>query len=435
MGIAIRVENLSKAYYLGEISTGTISRDLERWWAKKRGKEDPFLKIGEANDIAIKGNNDVVWSLKNINFEIKQGDAVGIIGRNGAGKSTLLKLLSRVTSPTTGTIKAKGRIASLLEVGTGFHPDLTGRENIFLNGAILGMRKYEIVKKFDEIVDFAGIERYIDTPVKRYSSGMYVRLAFAVAAHLDSEILIVDEVLAVGDAEFQQKCLGKMSDVSKGEGRTVLFVSHTMSSIKQLCSKCILLGEGQIKMEGGTNDVINYYLSNSFSFAENKAVLPLNENLDVSFQSVAVVNETGIDLPLIQHDEDFYIQTSFMVFKEVNNIEISLCFKNSSGVNVFFTSLTDSFSGSSLNFKSGTYITRTKIRKFFLLPDTYAVSIYAHQRNIRNIDVHENVIKFSLIDTGSYMAPYGKAANDFTCVLEVCEWNLDNSTSKNLINE
>ena len=216
MGTVIKVENLSKAYQLGQFTTGTLSADISRWWAIKRGREDPFLKIGEANDRATKGTSDIVWSLKDINFEVEQGSAVGIIGRNGAGKSTLLKLLSQVTSPTTGTLKVKGRIASLLEVGTGFHPELSGRENIFLNGAILGMRKHEITRKFDEIVDFSGVERYIDTPVKRYSSGMYVRLAFAVAAHLESEILIVDEVLAVGDAEFQKKCLGKMNDVAKG---------------------------------------------------------------------------------------------------------------------------------------------------------------------------------------------------------------------------
>ena len=224
----IHVENLSKAYQIGQIGTGTISRDIERFWLTKiLGKEDHFLKIGETNDRSIKGKSDIVWSLRDINFEINQGEAVGIIGKNGAGKSTLLKLLSRVTSPTTGQIKVKGRIASLLEVGTGFHPELSGRENIYLNGAILGMRKKEITGKLDEIIDFSGDERYIDTPVKRYSSGMYVRLAFAVAAHLESEILIVDEVLAVGDAEFQKKCLGKMGDISKGEGRTVLFVSYS----------------------------------------------------------------------------------------------------------------------------------------------------------------------------------------------------------------
>src|ERR1035437_338096 len=210
----IKVENLGKQYRLGQVGTGTISHDLNRWWSKVRGKEDPYLKIGETNDRATKGESDLVWALKDINFEVKQGEVLGIIGKNGAGKSTLLKILSRVTGPTVGDIKVKGRIASLLEVGTGFHPDLSGRENIFLNGAILGMTKQEIKSKFDEIVDFSGVERYIDTPVKRYSSGMYVRLAFAVAAHLEPEILIVDEVLAVGDAEFQKKCLGKMKDVA-----------------------------------------------------------------------------------------------------------------------------------------------------------------------------------------------------------------------------
>lgn len=261
MGIAIKVENLSKAYQLGEFSTGTLSRDIERWWHLLRGKEDPFLKIGETNDRTSIGKSDIVWSLKDIDFEIKQGDAVGIIGRNGAGKSTLLKVLSRVTSPTVGGVKVKGRIASLLEVGTGFHPELTGRENIFLNGAILGMRKHEIKKHFDAIVDFAGVERYIDTPVKRYSSGMYVRLAFAVAAHLDSEILIVDEVLAVGDAEFQKKCLGKMNDVSKSEGRTVLFVSHNMASVLELCTTGIMMKNGKVESIGSINEIVSNYLN------------------------------------------------------------------------------------------------------------------------------------------------------------------------------
>ncbi|MBB6500979.1 polysaccharide ABC transporter ATP-binding protein [Pedobacter cryoconitis] len=257
--ISLEVENVSKQYRLGEVGTGTLSHDLNRFWARLRGKEDPFLKIGETNDRSVKGNSDYVWALNDINFQIEQGDAVGIIGRNGAGKSTLLKLLSKVTSPTTGNIKVKGRIASLLEVGTGFHPEMTGRENIFLNGAILGMTKKEIKRKFDEIVDFSGVERYIDTPVKRYSSGMYVRLAFAVAAHLESEILIVDEVLAVGDAEFQKKCLGKMNTVSQGEGRTVLFVSHNMVAVKELCTKGILMRNGTIDYKGLTIDTIHEY--------------------------------------------------------------------------------------------------------------------------------------------------------------------------------
>jgi lipopolysaccharide transport system ATP-binding protein len=260
MPAVIKVENLSKAYQLGEIGTGTISRDLERFWAKMRGKEDPFLKIGEVNNRAAKGESDVVWSLKDLNFNIEQGDAVGIIGQNGAGKSTLLKILSRVTAPTTGSVKLKGRIASLLEVGTGFHPELSGRENIYLNGAILGMRKAEIKRKFDEIVDFSGVERYIDTPVKRYSSGMYVRLAFAVAAHLESEIMIVDEVLAVGDAEFQKKCLGKMGDVSNKEGRTVLFVSHNMDAITRLCNTALLLRHGLLADHGPASQIITTYL-------------------------------------------------------------------------------------------------------------------------------------------------------------------------------
>lgn len=259
--IAIQVENLSKAYQLGKIGTGTISRDLERFFVTKiLGKEDPFLKVGQTNDRTVKGTSDIVWSLKDINFSINQGDAVGIIGKNGAGKSTLLKILSRVTSPTKGNIKIKGRVASLLEVGTGFHPELSGRENIYLNGAILGMRKAEIKRKFDEIVDFAGVERYIDTPVKRYSSGMYVRLAFAVAAHLESEILVVDEVLAVGDAEFQKKCLGKMGDISKGEGRTILFVSHNMTAVRSLCSKGMVLTNGQLFFYGNVEKSINSYL-------------------------------------------------------------------------------------------------------------------------------------------------------------------------------
>ena len=287
MGAVIKVENLSKAYQLGEIGTGTISRDLERFWARMRGKEDPFLKIGEINDRTVKGVSDVVWSLKNLNFDIEQGDAVGIIGRNGAGKSTLLKILSRVTAPTTGSVKVKGRVASLLEVGTGFHPELSGRENIYLNGAILGMRKAEIKRKFDEIVDFSGVERYIDTPVKRYSSGMYVRLAFAVAAHLESEIMIVDEVLAVGDAEFQKKCLGKMGDVSKGEGRTVLFVSHNMGAIEVLCNRSILLNSGLVVNNDVTEKIITQYLysykEELLSFVENLTLSPaitLNFKID-----------------------------------------------------------------------------------------------------------------------------------------------------------
>jgi lipopolysaccharide transport system ATP-binding protein len=289
MGVAIKVENLSKQYRLGKIGTGSIAHDLNKWWYTIRGKENPYLKIGETNDRSTKGNSDYVWSLKDINFEIEQGDAVGIIGRNGAGKSTLLKILSRVTGPTTGSVKVKGRIASLLEVGTGFHPELSGRENIFLNGAILGMRKHEIQRKFDEIVDFAGVERYIDTPVKRYSSGMYVRLAFAVAAHLESEILIVDEVLAVGDAEFQKKCLGKMGDVNKSEGRTVLFVSHNIASIQNLCKQSILLKSGLILANiAPTSKVLDIYLNDINANLLNKKIAERTDRQGL--QNIKILN-------------------------------------------------------------------------------------------------------------------------------------------------
>ena len=281
--LAIKAENISKQYRLGKVGTGTLSHDLNRLWYKVRGLEDPYVKIGEANDRSMKGESDYVWSLRDINFEIEKGDAVGIIGRNGAGKSTLLKLLSKVTKPTTGSFKVNGRIASLLEVGTGFNPEMTGRENIYLNGAILGMRRHEITRKLDEIIAFSGVERYIDTPVKRYSSGMYVRLAFAVAAHLESEILIVDEVLAVGDAEFQKKCLGKMGDVSKNEGRTVLFVSHNMSAIQNLCGKAILLKNGGIQYQGNVSEVTALYhnedlTSNKIEFIDNKYIKKISIN-------------------------------------------------------------------------------------------------------------------------------------------------------------
>jgi ABC-type polysaccharide/polyol phosphate transport system ATPase subunit len=315
----IKVENLGKQYRLGEVGTGTLTQDLNRWWYRVRGKEDPFLKVGETNDRTIKSKSDLVWALKDINFEVKQGEVLGIIGKNGAGKSTLLKILSRVTGPTIGDIKVKGRIASLLEVGTGFHPELTGRENIFLNGAILGMTKQEIKNKFDEIVNFSGVERYIDTPVKRYSSGMYVRLAFAVAAHLEPEILIVDEVLAVGDAEFQKKCLGKMKDVS-GQGRTVLFVSHNMAAVKELCTKGLLLKNGIVTKIGTTGEVLREYLTTPINISTGNY---LNDYLtrrgsgDVRFSEIKINNS---DLTLDPSEETRIIFTA-SVLKNVPRID------------------------------------------------------------------------------------------------------------------
>ncbi len=368
--IAIKAENLSKAYQLGEIGTGTISRDLERWYARIRGKEDPFLRIGETNDRTSKGTSDIVWSLKDINFEIEQGDAVGIIGRNGAGKSTLLKVLSRVTSPTAGRITGKGRIASLLEVGTGFHPELTGRENIYLNGAILGMRKKEITRKFDEIVDFAGVERYIDTPVKRYSSGMYVRLAFAVAAHLESEILIVDEVLAVGDAEFQKKCLGKMGEVSKGEGRTVLFVSHNMGSVKQLCNKGIVMTDGKLSAEANIAEAINFYNNNTNStLGALKLSGPLNQYLEILEVKLNSKNETNIDFT---PNEDINVEITYSVNEDLKDVIIIISLFNE-GYRLFTKrNVSDDKP------KVGcTYKAIFTIKKFTLRPAIYSLAIGA----------------------------------------------------------
>ncbi len=321
--IAIEFNHVSKQYRLGLVSTQTLAHDIRRFWITNvLGKEDPYLKIGEANDRTKKGESEYVWALKDIDFKIEQGDVVGIIGKNGAGKSTLLKLLSRVTGPTTGTIRAHGRIGSLLEVGTGFHPEMTGRENIFMNGAILGMSRGDIQRKLDDIIDFSGCARYIDTPVKRYSSGMTVRLGFAVAAFLEPEILVVDEVLAVGDAEFQKKAIGKMQDVSKGEGRTVLFVSHNMGSVRQLCHTGILLDKGQIAMIGHTGDVIDKYMAQSVDTANigivwNKEVL---DDKPIQLIHAEIQNAKGDPTYSLSCDEDFYVEFTYNVKEKVPGV-------------------------------------------------------------------------------------------------------------------
>lgn len=330
--MVIKAENISKQYRLGLVGTGTLSHDFKRWVYKMRGKEDPYLKVGEINDRTQKGNSDYVWALKDINFSIEQGEVLGIIGKNGAGKSTLLKILSRVTTPTTGSIGIKGRMASLLEVGTGFHPELTGRENVFLNGAIMGMSKSEIKRKFDEIVDFSGVERYIDTPVKRYSSGMYVRLAFAVADHLEPEILIVDEVLAVGDAEFQKKCLGKMKDVS-GQGRTVLFVSHNMGAIQSLCSRSIYLKHGIIQQSGDTDKIINFHLSNELK-NEEELELKHNPDLPASISKVLLLNSNNQKTSSYLSGESLKFQFNIENLME-GNYQFGLGIASALDVNIF----------------------------------------------------------------------------------------------------
>ncbi len=315
--IILKAENVSKQYRLGVVGTGTLSHDLNRWWHQMRGKEDPYTKVGAVNDRSAKAESEYVWALRDINFEVKRGEVLGIIGKNGAGKSTLLKILSRVTGPTTGSIKTRGRIASLLEVGTGFHPELTGKENIYLNGAILGMTKAEVDEKLDEIVEFSGCKLYVDTPVKRYSSGMRVRLAFAVAAHLEPEILVIDEVLAVGDAEFQKKAIGKMQDISQGEGKTVLFVSHNMESVQQLCTRCVVLENGSSVFEGGVDEAISYYLS--INNHDSKIDFPLNLD-DISILKYGVQDYTknyskGL---LLGKEGSFYIEVKNTSSKNIN---------------------------------------------------------------------------------------------------------------------
>jgi len=397
--VVIQAERISKLYRIGEIGTGTISRDLERWFAKIRGKEDPFLKVGEINDRSTKGISNLVYSLRDINFEILAGEAVGIIGRNGAGKSTLLKVLSRVTSPTTGKIRIKGRVTSLLEVGTGFHPELTGRENVYLNGAILGMRKKEIDQKFDQIVDFSGVERYIDTPVKRYSSGMYVRLAFAVAAHLESEILIVDEVLAVGDADFQAKCLGKMRDVSTKDGRTVLFVSHNMASVKALCQRGILMQNGLIEKDGSVPDVVEHYL-NSGEKPTRMDTIPDEIHLYASgslyFRSIIVKSIHTDNLNAIPFESPIAIEFDVEVNQPVQGFFFDIKLVSREGVEL-------SVSQSNWSPEKNVFLEKGKYRfnaeiENQLQPGFYYITIGAHLSNGATIAYLENIISFEVLN-------------------------------------
>lgn len=408
MPTAIKTENLSKIYRLGEIGTGTISRDLERWWAKMRGKEDPFLKIGQANDRAVKGESDIVYSLRDINFEINQGEAVGIIGKNGAGKSTLLKILSRVTSPTTGKIEIKGRIASLLEVGTGFHPELTGRENIYLNGAILGMRKKEITRKLDEIIDFSGVERYIDTPVKRYSSGMYVRLAFAVAAHLESEILIVDEVLAVGDADFQKKCLGKMGEVTKYDGRTVLFVSHNLAAIKSLCNKGIVLDRGKIDYDGDANNAVAKYLSGN-NLDNTSGLIPSDfyrpfKSTKCKFTRLLIKNIQGeISSSFLLH-ETINFEIELEAFENIQDVTINVVINAYDGEPIFFCE--SLYKLYELNLKKGINLFSCSLKNE-LLAGRFSVTLgLSKANNGETLDYLERIFEFDTLNASEIHQNY-----------------------------
>jgi lipopolysaccharide transport system ATP-binding protein len=404
----IQVENISKLYRLGQVGTGSIFNDVNRWWHGVRGKEDPYMRVGEENDRTQKGKGDYVWALKDINFEVAQGEVLGIIGRNGAGKSTLLKILSRTTAPTTGTIKVKGRIASLLEVGTGFHPELSGRDNIFMNGTILGMTRSEIKSKFDEIVEFAGVARYLDTPVKRYSSGMYVRLAFAVAAHLESEILIVDEVLAVGDMEFQKKCLGKMKDVSERQGRTVLFVSHNMNIVNSISDKTILIHNGKKSFLGPTGEAINEFVKcsnkenpvSNFSatikiesdeFVLNEIVVSQNNQKGLSF-----INTLPVKIKL-----DYEIKSQLIGFR----IGFDLVDRKTD--TTLFRSFHDDLIENVSYVLPGRYISSVDLPVDLLKEGVYSLNILVGIHNQKWISKNELNFNFNIVCVGGVNSAYG----------------------------
>jgi lipopolysaccharide transport system ATP-binding protein len=394
----IKVENLSKQYRLGLVGTSTFKEDSKRWWAKIRGKEDPYLNLGVENNRTIKVDSNFVWSLRDINFDVQQGDVLGVIGRNGAGKSTLLKILSKVTAPTTGSVKVKGRIASLLEVGTGFHPELTGRENIFLNGAILGMRKHEIKRKLDEIIAFAGVEKYIDTPVKRYSSGMYVRLAFAVAAHLENEILIIDEILAVGDTEFQRKCLGKIGNVSKGEGRTVLFVSHNLAAVSSLCTKSILLTNGMLNFAGSQTDAIKRYsLENNLNmhYFKNDDLLNINGNENIKLIEFKVYPCKGNTIMI---SSGVVFELLFYNFKENINLDVTFELSTSQDIIVFHNGIIIS---SDKNSKIGEYCVTGVIPSHFLNTGIYKFKLIFGENQFYCLYSIEDIIQFEILNETS----------------------------------
>ncbi|MBR4199536.1 MAG: ATP-binding cassette domain-containing protein [Bacteroidales bacterium] len=424
MSTAIEFNNVSKQYRLGLVSTKTLSHDLNRWWQTAvLHKEDPYLKIGSVNDRSKAADSEYVWALKDIDFKVEQGDVVGIIGKNGAGKSTLLKILSRVTGPTTGTIKARGRIGSLLEVGTGFHPEMTGRENIYLNGAILGMSKQEISRKLDEIVDFSGCERYIDTPVKRYSSGMMVRLGFAVAAHLDPEILVVDEVLAVGDAEFQKKAIGKMQDVSKGEGRTVLFVSHNMTSIKALCKRGVILSNGILIDDGPIDNIVSHYLRGNNEVDNYKCWQKPEIGRD-GFELLEIgIMRKGADFAsAMRMDQELELMMRYRLKRTIDKFWITLHMKNEQGNRIF------SFSGGGRCYdryhEAGEYFQTCVIPANFLNWGNYAIDFMALQGSGNDSDLadEQDIISFVVtnkqIEIGGYM---GKEPGDITPQFEFFE--------------
>ncbi|MBZ4036556.1 ATP-binding cassette domain-containing protein [Flavobacterium sp. 17A] len=391
--IILKAENISKQYRLGQVGTGTLSHDLNRWWHRIRGKEDPYLRIGDTNDRSTKGTSDYVWALQDINFEVERGEVLGIIGKNGAGKSTLLKILSKVTAPTTGSIKSRGRIASLLEVGTGFNGEMTGRENIFLNGAILGMTKKEITSKLDEIIEFSGCERYIDTPVKRYSSGMTVRLAFAVAAFLEPEILVIDEVLAVGDAEFQKKAIGKMQDISRGEGRTVLFVSHNMAAVKSLCTKGVVMEYGKIKLISDIEHAVSYYLSGDSEIINQKVFTNGYEKDEFKLEKISIKNKgKDIEEPLSENDEIELTTIITLKDNQADRYHITYHLYNEMGEALF------SFSNESNKLKYGKNELTCLFPASFFQSGQYFLSFFFIVDRRDALFIEKDILSFNIVD-------------------------------------
>lgn len=401
--IILKAENISKQYRLGVVGTGTLSHDLNRWWHLIRGKEDPYLKVGETNDRSTKGTSDYVWALQDINFEVRRGEVLGIIGKNGAGKSTLLKILSKVTAPTIGTIKSRGRIASLLEVGTGFNPELTGRENIYLNGAILGMTKKEIASKIGEIIEFSGCERYIDTPTKRYSSGMTVRLAFAVAAFLEPEILVVDEVLAVGDAEFQKKAIGKMQDISREGGRTVLFVSHNMAAVKSLCSRAIVLENGKVKLIANVEEAVSYYLSGESELNNQKKFGKGYDNEVFTLSEISLFNVgKTVNDPLSENDP-IHLKTTIRINHNLpEKFHITYHLYNELGEAMF------SFSNANTRqvLLNGVNHLICEFPASFFQSGQYSLSLFIVEDKRRSIFVEKDIISFTVVDGGREIGVY-----------------------------
>lgn len=381
--VVLKVENLYKRYRLGNVDGTAFKEDIVSFFAKLQGKPDPYESYITSNELAaVKDASEVksryVWSLQDINFEVKQGEVLGIIGKNGAGKSTLLKILSKTTSPTKGNVKIKGRIASLLEVGTGFHPELTGRENIYMNGAIMGMRKHEIARRLDEIIAFAGVEAYIDTPVKRYSSGMYVRLAFAVAAHLEPDILIVDEVLAVGDAEFQKKCIGKMKDVSTGEGRTVLFVSHNMNIINNLCNKAIFLQNGSCVYDGSIKQAVEYYLGLDVKIGYRtdwQLANPIKSDCYFTVVKLLKENESLVKDSYDVNDNKIYLVMDFVTKSEVSALHLVYHIRQKDGTIVYSSYYIDK-ANDYLRLKKGAYQAKVELPTWLLNPNEYLLEAY-----------------------------------------------------------